>query len=871
MVHMASMSDLLSTAAMIKVDDDEDDVEDQHTIVVNGWQAIEMLSSPATPSLGDGSSEIDELLLESPEPRHVPINKLAQLKLDEVVMPRSTSIGGIREKPPYLGDGNSLFDFVSPFIQRFDEPSIVTSPKSQLCSPQMAALSLLGEPPTVVDGQRSQRSTSPKWPDSSDDLLQDLRLLHGIVTVDPLDLIAREQLVDDENDNIGLMEVTRPPEPTEHGPNPFMPNIMSDLIAPQVAPKRASAAQNQVFSFMKKVKGAKDLTLQLSWRPFKFDDIVPTDVELAQVASLAEPDVVDDSFAHLQELLATDESAHDIDLEEQRMLHYMTRSPFQIPKNLTQNLLDSLCDTRMILTRNERRRSAKLRGDELSEPSASSDELLGAQSDDDALEREDRDNKRMKLGGTESRSPDPNAECSTAVSHKSGLCVAAMKPLDPHDAYDFDDAEMVPIAWAPSYVQAAAVVDEEHLAMHSPGYPLSLEDYLDDNAPADTFVPLSLDSQISYPAFSQIARSNHVTPGRDYLDDSMSTLPDSSVPNYTNVSLSVPPPSPKVRRRELWRPQDSDLLGRYLALRSEKLWTGSPEPSPTIPSLEDLSVEAPQETSEDPYGIPEQLIDHNTLTSPDTGPRPFSIHTYLASVEMIQKRSLIRHLSSRDCSVRLVERETRGGADLILDPDTAVVYFSLFSLPSQSGELQLRLEALSWCFRHICIIFGTYPASQDLSVDSTDGLAPCPFSPPIIKAVKKFKRDLGIAEAFNSKSAESTIYFAFALSVEEAARYARLFGDKAEQLSELQVWDDRQWLGEEELEDEKNLAIAEGMNTFTAAAILHHVSLDDFLAMTPDQRLEFGCLVGEQRIAILNDAISRRSEVIHDVSFELPE
>jgi hypothetical protein len=152
--------------------------------------------------------------------------------------------------------------------------------------------------------------------------------------------------------------------------------------------------------------------------------------------------------------------------------------------------------------------------------------------------------------------------------------------------------------------------------------------------------------------------------------------------------------------------------------------------------------------------------------------------------------------------VDLVERTSLDGVDLIIDPNTAVVFAPLLTLPSECESLRSRLAQQSWRFSRILVIFEAYPSYCSYKRQRSDALMPHAFTPPVIKAVRKLRRDLGIAEAYETKSEKSRIQFAFANDVFEAAIFARLFGDETEALDETQgvLWGDREWLDGEEKE-----------------------------------------------------------------------
>ena len=113
--------------------------------------------------------------------------------------------------------------------------------------------------------------------------------------------------------------------------------------------------------------------------------------------------------------------------------------------------------------------------------------------------------------------------------------------------------------------------------------------------------------------------------------------------------------------------------------------------------------------SSEPRLIP--IFTRTTLQLPPLAEQPIAkaIHYYLASLEVLQKQVLVRALRNPDCSVKLIERDTLGGPDLIVDPFTAILYRSLFSLPSECGELIVLVSKLSWSSEQLVIIFEAFP------------------------------------------------------------------------------------------------------------------------------------------------------------------
>jgi len=319
-----------------------------------------------------------------------------------------------------------------------------------------------------------------------------------------------------------------------------------------------------------------------------------------------------------------------------------------------------------------------------------------------------------------------------------------------------------------------------------------------------------------------------------------------------------------------------EYLDDHLTLRNKPL-TLDPPP-PTIPPVIASQTHVPQSCSASPprYAPPEILDDH-TICLPDVWNPPATSHCYLASMTFIQKRALLRALRASECQVHLVERYTLGGMDIVIDPDTAVLFAPLLALPSEVEGLSDRISQASWRYTHILVVFEAFPSSDALTADdgsktkdviNTTRLTPYAFSPPILKAVRGLRRLLSIADSFGTKNAECEIHWAFANDVGEAALFVRILGDLAEEWAVREgrdaLWGDRGWLQVDENEvcshstfhcilfyfqDEADLAAVQGMNPFAAFVMLYQKSLQDILDMSPDGRgAEFSYLVGSQRI-----------------------
>ncbi|KIK60708.1 hypothetical protein GYMLUDRAFT_261288 [Collybiopsis luxurians FD-317 M1] len=304
-------------------------------------------------------------------------------------------------------------------------------------------------------------------------------------------------------------------------------------------------------------------------------------------------------------------------------------------------------------------------------------------------------------------------------------------------------------------------------------------------------------------------------------------------------------------------------IADFVKLRAKKLRT--PSPALNLPSTIDDSI------SEDCHGdrnvaaasrtAPDSLFDKNTLRLPPVEDRmlPTSAHWYIASMNLLQKQALVRSLRSESCGIGLVERGYLEGVDLIIDPNTAVIFFNLLSLPAEIDPLTKRLCSHSWRYDTILVVFEAFAPSLALKPESnaSQSKALRAYTPPVIKAVRKLRRDLALAEAYDNKRAECQVLIAFADTVKEAAMYARLVGNDAERRdNDGMIWGDRGWL-EEEAEDEESLATAEYMNPFAACVVLCQVNIDEFLGMGSEERIRrFRLHVGHYRITKLNEVIS---------------
>lgn len=169
----------------------------------------------------------------------------------------------------------------------------------------------------------------------------------------------------------------------------------------------------------------------------------------------------------------------------------------------------------------------------------------------------------------------------------------------------------------------------------------------------------------------------------------------------------------------------------------------------------------------------------------------------MVSMDVVQKQGLLRFLPSPSCPIDLVERDTLVGVDVIMDPQTAIIFTNLLILPSECAELASKISQQSWLYSRLLVIFEAYPSSYSRSKDTCNVPSKLfAYSQPVLKASGKLRRDVGISEGCGTKRQAYLVQYAFADTVEEAAKFTRYFGDLAEASSEFRgdILGDRAWL-----------------------------------------------------------------------------
>lgn len=308
-----------------------------------------------------------------------------------------------------------------------------------------------------------------------------------------------------------------------------------------------------------------------------------------------------------------------------------------------------------------------------------------------------------------------------------------------------------------------------------------------------------------------------------------------------------------------WTDSNISHLSAFTKLRAKAL--GETPEHPVVPpsSLSSITQES---HSEDITMI---TNDKSTLMLPDADYALGWPHRYMASMDFVQRQAIVREL--RQLNIDLAERTSLGGIELIIDPFSAILVCSLFTLPACGKFLASRIAEHSWRFQHILVLLEGYP--ETLSYRPPKSKLDVPelsaYTPPIVKAIKKLRRDVTIAEACGKKNPKCNVNYSFANDTSEAGKVIRYFGDLAEERDRSGgvLWQSRDWLDDEELPDVEDLSKLDGMNRMSAMILLCKASVDEILEMIPEERMEnFGSLIGTEAVDFLNNDIHQRFNAI---------
>ncbi|CAL1694190.1 unnamed protein product [Somion occarium] len=904
--RMHTMEDLAAEklVSAVEVDDGGFDLDNAHLVIVNGWAVYTSPSS--TPSLASSKSDqIDELFLESssPTPDMLYQRRLWTSAVDEHEIPRAEKFGGGGERAKRLGENESLSTFLAPAgitpvsqtrtpIQIADA-QIVSTSKSQPSSPDITD-SVMRQPsdleeqiPTILDSE------------SSNDIAQILAEIHGNAKLeDPVEWIVNERL--DEKESL-LMDVPRLPPPTDHPPNDmYFPKTLTSMVHCG-KPRREDATETTTVvktdnegAFLKKVKGLQSLNIELNWRPFNYGTSIPTHEEVSRVL---DDDIKSDFYANIEmspdiidaELSRLLKGVTIVYTSEGSQLHHATVSVREWYRHddSTNSRAPLKNDCGFILTGQEMRR---LNGrPEPAESCAEPDNFESAQENLD-----ERSSKRRRLDDVQLDLDDlilnaPNtANSNMKPSEDSGVFFEELVddelgsdgifgqlstdaegfdgPRDDGDLFpDLDPIHTQSDYPSPVYRSSARYDSPFEVSggyesrFHIPDnirdsqvfLPLSMESTQRSTGPANDATQKSPDYLSAEPIISNHVKEDKTPGGDDVTPETAQPILDyAAIPSIA---------APSVRQ----------YLANFLQLRStvaRATEVSSPARDNT-PLIHDSDANNfPQIQISNDWHVPTDLIDKNTLLLPTSYPIAAYLHTYMVSMDTVLKRGLIRQLSSPTCAIDFVERESLGDVHIILDDNTAVILVPLLSLPSQCQELTDTIAQASWRYNHLLVIFEAFPHScYDKRGEETSRANLDPFSPPVVKSVNKLRRDLNLANEMGNKRKETMPEYAFACTVDEAAKFVRLYGDLAETRDETGgiIWDDRSWLEtvNEEESEENDIAGFNGMNHFIAAIILTQTTFNEFLDQSSEERMQgFGSLIGIERMDNFNRLLERRAQ-----------
>ncbi|KAI9068681.1 hypothetical protein FKP32DRAFT_1641905 [Trametes sanguinea] len=942
----ATMSHLVTSvlSSVPMQDEEEEDMAEEHLVIVNGWQSYRSSSplSAGTPSLGGSSSAVDELFM--PSSPHPELFDAEELFMEDYLMPRSERIGGIVAKKS-LPPQDKLSDYLSALKRppSNHSPRILRSPKSQPSSPRTTiSSSVLGHPPSILPDIIPQLNDA-SGPNSDDTITYAVRTVelacgNLLGSEDLAHLILSEKL--DEKDGL-LMDVPALRPPNDHATRDlFLPTQLTDLLAPVKCSSRRAKAnvaipleRKPAIASLKKAKGLQPLQIELSWIPFKYGRTVPTDEEVADVQNdpcpqlvkgidMAQDEIVLQLTAFLDDSMAFKFGSQPVQLDElPSAVAWLGEDEDKEDPELPCRDFEE--DQALVLTRRDRRRLAGLpMPSQVSDCDDAEDGALSSAHEEPAPKEE-----VIEDAQDENNRPTKRVRFSEAVQVDS-LTGSSCWPLsDSTEAWTVDDSgvfledidRMDSGQSRPAFAQLAYgaegfdepdthcdIFPDVH-AVHfgdyyyfdheldpsvlgfpiyqQPGSPLLSSpspDCVSPTGPGTLEAAGPLES--GSPAHDGRSLFSSVLSGNTAVQDLGTPGMTSGEPSHQQAINLGPAPLQNTEDRVLGvvtKPLTLSArasLSQFLALcgkadrahPDDLFLPSSPTHGVSISELPETVKQATSPAAHRTTEVPLQLIDDRTWLLPQNRIPPNALHTYMASVELIQKRALTRFLSAH-CAAELIERESLGPCpdlQLILDCDTAVIFAPVESLPGRGDALTASLAELSWRFSSLLVLFQCYPSAWSYRSDKdfADKATANVWSPPVVNAVRKLRRNLGIAEGTQAKRVATTIEYAFATSVEATAAFVRMYGDAAANRAPAAtqvLWEDRTWLAHEERDGEYDLAGVSGMNLFAASLLLSHTTLEDFLEMDADRRLmDYGQLVGVERIAQFNAEMTRRIEAM---------
>ncbi|KAL4070291.1 hypothetical protein J3A83DRAFT_3170224 [Scleroderma citrinum] len=913
---VADIAPMLKHAQVEVIEEEEGDIHGQHMQVINEWSTYTISSPPSYHSESTSSSDVDELWDISPPRSPATSLIVGKMEEIEIPRIRKFGYGSQRvgqrgeltdSGVGILSTAKSLGSFITSVIPQDPVPVIYnesvtpcwdTVPVSQPyhtglplnhCSPtHSTANSLMGQAPSTVEEQKK----NTKFPTAGEDgvsLETDLdTVISRIYTSsrDPVLCVLEEKLDEKE---VLLMDVPNLPPPTAY---PRDRRLCFERMSSLLSAKGSnSISANDIrkdsstgtIGFLSPVKGLKPLALDLSWIPFKFGRSIPTNEEVVRVADKFHPEndiagYVDPKIeADIRRLCASPQS---VPLDDQGNLNtvivlrgFENLGASPVPKQ--DNNRD---EVEYVLTRQERNKLAAnmhIPGDE--------DEDEGKPMVDRRQRRHSRLQVPLGFEGIEQR--DYDTECyehqnldyrdvndvgpceepqscgfRCRIASRSGDDGVSDSLQDPEDPPDYDRVHNLGRGYYSEEVEELEASKENiNNNTNVTGFANPPDSDIQEDTNFNVDPPGSdYESPASAPYWNEkltitLDSISHLT--EDTKDGGIrkSCLSHAVIPTDKRLverSIEVLQEEHASKRRKLDHllpATAKDLFATFLGLKGIVPPLVSPPDRPaTLPGGKKPNfIESPQRS------IPDDIVDKSTARLAQWN-NATTIHRYLASITLIQKRALVLELQGEACKVTLVERYALGGCDIVLDPDHAVLLVPLLALPSQVEVLSERISAESWRYSSILVVFEAYPSARSSRVGDTRSSAP-------------------IAEGCGSKNKQCSVIWAFASGVKEAAMFVRCFGDEAWRkavgnASEV-LWGQREWLLDEEQEvsyfpgldatfknyifvqGESDLAGTEGMNPFAAIVMLCGRTLEDILEMSPQMRLEeFRGLIGQERV-----------------------
>ncbi|KAI6140726.1 hypothetical protein BKA82DRAFT_106067, partial [Pisolithus tinctorius] len=797
----------LEPAAEQVIEEEEDGLHGQHMEVVNGW-CVYVVSSPLSyRSDSPLDNDVDELWDISP--------------------PQSPPTSLAADKMGIAGS----------FITSVISPTPVPAAKTYRVPPLSPANSMLGQPPsTTAEHGRIVDVKIPPVIDAVVDVDSEADLDATLTKIcasprDPVAYILEERL--DEKDVL-LMDVPTLQPPTKR-PRTLFPQRMANLVASEGGTKVVTGAMEEMTAgmspFLGPVKGLKALSLTLSWVPFKFGPSIPTDEEVTGV---------DDALDMVK--AGAMGAINALDVQEDRASAAKVWRGFEglgaSPTPVCRQSKDE--EVEYVLARWERDKIAGGGPDkevrnadrETDGTSAEKVEMNWYNEELDECQAVE-DNDVNSCLDADQRSGSIECAAPRVITANAGGIGCIEEPFinDPSDYMGYGN----------HYWGKTDGADMEDINRFRDGTTHGTEfcPQFMSQSPASTPHPEGPMDSVGFVDHVAEDIIHSFVEDRKHLSG---TNPENRSSNHTpEISREKINSTRATKRRKLDRlvPASArDLFATFIGLRNKGIvpLPASPPDRPETPHMQAALVLA----ESPPQKTPDEVIDQNTVLLPPHWIDATTAHRYMASLSMIQRRAIVQELQGNACRVILAERYFLGGCDIIVDPGQAIIFAPLFALPAQIEAFAERISSESWRYDEILVVFEAFPSARSYRANDKSGdrggLGLNAYTPPILKAVRRLRRIVSIAEGCGTKDNRCSVIWAFANTIEEAAKVVRCFGEeasaKAEQGGAGVLWGAREWLEEEEMESEADLAGVDGMNAFAAFIMLYGRTLEDVLDMS---------------------------------------